>query len=125
MLQLTSAELPPRQLRRVTSPGGCTDDLGIVVWSEGASDLMVLEGEIDLATAPALHAVLHQLLTEGRRHVSVDFGSVTFLDATALTFLVAAGRDLATVGGSLTIVGRNPLLTRLLTVAGLTGMMDN
>ena len=108
-----------------SATGGSSDDLAIEVRSEGSGDLVRVAGEVDLATSPALHEVVRHLLAVGRRHVSVDLGAVTFFDATALTFLLAAGRDLAAAGGSLTILGHNPLLTRLLVVAGLTGVLDN
>ena len=125
-LHSVGAEIESQELRSVDLPAsGTGDDLRITVRSGPSRDLITLVGEIDLATAPPLHEVVRQLLVQGRHHVSVDFGAVTFVDAAALTFLLAAGRDLAAAGGSLTILGHNPLLTRLVTVAGLTGVLDN
>ena len=124
-LQSISAEIDSQELRSVDVQPNDTDDLRITVRSGPSRDLITLVGEIDMATAPPLHEVIRQLLIQGRHHVSVDFGAVTFVDTAALTFLMAAGRDLAAAGGSLTILGHNPLLTRLVTVAGLTGVLDN
>jgi anti-sigma B factor antagonist len=85
--------------------------------------VMMVFGEIDLATAPALYATLRQLREQDRRDVMVDLSSVTFMDASVLTFLLIARRELVAAGGSLSVVDGNPLLGRLLDASRLTALV--
>jgi anti-sigma B factor antagonist len=52
------------------------------------------DGEIDLATAPALKAALLESLHEGYRDVIVDLSGVSHMDSTGLGVLVAFHRRL-------------------------------
>jgi anti-sigma B factor antagonist len=92
----------------------------IVVRSDGERHVLVVSGEIDCATAPSLHSTLRRELAEGHHVLDVDLGPVTFMDGSVLTFLLTAKRAVAVSGGSLTVVGHNRLLTRLLRVTALT-----
>ena len=54
--------------------------------------LIVVEGELELTTAPRFKQVLVKAVDEGRRAIVVDFSRLTFIDSTALGVLVAAQR---------------------------------
>jgi anti-sigma B factor antagonist len=95
----------------------------IVVRSRGVVAVMMVFGEIDLATAPALYATLRRLREQDRRDVLIDLSSVSFMDASVLTFLLIARRELVAAGGSLSVVDGNPLLGRLLDASGLTSLV--
>jgi anti-sigma B factor antagonist len=107
----------------VTCPGHTADHFEVLVRPEGEFDVLTVAGEIDLASAPALHATLHGLLAHGRRRLQVDLGEVTFVDATCLTFLLTAIREVTAAGGSVVVVRHNPLLTRLLEATDLTDVV--
>ena len=51
--------------------------------------LLVVHGELDIATAPELVEMLHRLRHQGHA-VQVDLAEVTFMDSTGLTTLMDA-----------------------------------
>ena len=66
--------------------------------------LVVLDGEVGLATAPLLHDSLSGVL-RGRRHVVVDLSGVTHLACSGLGCLVEAHARAVSGGGSLHLAG--------------------
>jgi anti-sigma B factor antagonist len=66
--------------------------------------VVVVEGDVDLHSGPALRDRLSQLSEEGTRRVIVDLSDATFLDSMALGVLLGAKRDLAEAGGALELV---------------------
>lgn len=64
--------------------------------SSGVDDTVVVEviGEVDMATAPELTAMV-DAVRDGALRVVVDLSAVTFLDSSALNALVHCQRDLA------------------------------
>ena len=63
----------------------------------------VLRGELDLATAPRLCAVLDAARAERLRRVVVDLTGVDFCDSTGLRALIGASSELRVSGGRLAI----------------------
>jgi anti-sigma B factor antagonist len=61
---------------------------------EGATTLVTVDGELDLASAPNLKWTLTDVVGSGARQIVVDLSPVTFIDSTALGVLVAVHRGL-------------------------------
>jgi anti-sigma B factor antagonist len=81
--------------------------------------VIVLSGEIDMATAPALQAVL--LARDGTHPlVVVDFTNVSFIDSTGLSALILGFEHLRKHGGDLRLAGLQPQSRTVLEVTGLT-----
>src|SRR6476646_2811169 len=59
-----------------------------------ATNVVTVEGELDLASAPSLKRALTDVVATGTSRVVVDLGSVTFIDSTALGVLVGIHRKL-------------------------------
>ena len=78
--------------------------------------LVVIRGEIDIATSPALKATLAAGLG---RDIEVDLSGVTFMDASGIGVLLAARRQAAEAGGSLTLRAPSAAVRRLTEVLGL------
>ncbi len=76
-------------------------------------DVVVLVGEVDIATAPRLRSTIDQLLNAGRNRIIVDLAAVTFLDAAAIDALITATCAAALAGGKLHIT-HHPGFMRLL-----------
>lgn len=83
------------------------------------SALIKVAGEIDLSTAAPLWAVLQGHLASGRRFLRLDLSQVTFLDATALTGIASAHKDLLARRGTLVITGARSRVSRVLRLTGL------
>lgn len=62
---------------------------------DGATEVVVVRGEVDIATAPVLRAVLDSVVGRRPARVEVDLSGASFLDAYALTTLAAVRRRLA------------------------------
>jgi len=89
-----------------------TDDrLGAVV--------VVARGEIDVASAPELHAALNEAMGAQAGTVIVDLSAVTFIDSTGLGVLVGAEKDMREAEQHLQLVVSQPQISRLLELTGL------
>ena len=57
-------------------------------------ELLAVEGELDIATAPRMIAALNEAFAELRLPLVVDLSSVDFMDSTGLALLINANRRL-------------------------------
>jgi anti-anti-sigma factor len=80
--------------------------------------LLIVGGEIDLATVQTLQDALREA-TALSRLVVVELSNVTFMAAAGLDALVAAHQACQQAGGRVRVHTTNRLTLRLLTVAGL------
>ena len=89
--------------------------------------VVVIRGELDLATAPDLEAVVTELLDEGQ-DVVVDLRELAFMDSTGLRVLVAAHARVERADGGPTFVVVRPLpgapIQRILAIAGVDSVLD-
>lgn len=86
--------------------------------------VVVVTGEVDVATAPQLHGTLSELLAEGHREVIVDSAGIEFMDARGLDVLVMAAAEAARAGGRLSIRQPSRSVSRLLSLVNLDGVLD-
>jgi anti-sigma B factor antagonist len=80
--------------------------------------LLVLQGELDIATAPELAAILARLRTH-RHTVVLDLEGVTFIDSTGLATLMDAWLDSQRDGWELSVRAASPFVRRVVELAGL------
>jgi anti-sigma B factor antagonist len=85
--------------------------------------VLSLEGEFDLAAAPALDEQLGAARSSGARAVVLDMTEVTFLDSSALRELLRADAALRAQGASLVLAGIRPTVARLFELTRTTGML--
>jgi anti-sigma B factor antagonist len=85
----------------------------------GDPPLVQADGELDMASAPALRDMLARLIVEGHRHVILDLSGTTFIDSTSIGTLVAAHQRLRRYGGILELVCAHPNVLRTFEFAGL------
>jgi anti-sigma B factor antagonist len=62
--------------------------------SDEGVELVLVEGELDIATAPRLIGVLNRAVQEALRSLVVDLSDVDFMDSTGLALLINAHRRL-------------------------------
>ena len=55
---------------------------------EGA--IVAVDGELDIATAPQLGAVIAEMIDFGHRHLLIDLSAAVFVDSTAMGMLLYA-----------------------------------
>jgi anti-anti-sigma factor len=81
-------------------------------------------GEVDMATAYALHDELLSVLSAQTPDLfDVDLAGVTFMDCTGLGVLVALRRAAAQAGCQLRVTNPQPIVRRVLEVTGLLGIL--
>lgn len=87
--------------------------------------VVVVRGELDLATAPELEAVLMAPLKAGGQ-VVLDLRALEFMDSTGVRVIVAAHVAGQESGGALTLVQTDPAgpVGRVLEISGLDGILD-
>jgi len=84
----------------------------------GETVILVVCGEVDLASAPALEQTLRNAEREVTREIVIDLAGVTFMDSTGLHLLLDA-RDRASHGGyRLRYRNIPPQAERLFEIAG-------
>jgi anti-sigma B factor antagonist len=78
-----------------------------------------LAGEVDLYTAPEFKQQLLDAISQGARHVVVDFTDTTFIDSTTLGVLVGGVKRLRSNDGQLALVCSDRNITKIFEITGL------
>lgn len=99
-------------------------DLHITTTDVNGLNVVKLQGELDVYTAPRLRDCLIQLVSEGRYRVVLDLQDVEFLDSTGLGVMVGGLRRLRGHGGGMTIVCNQQRLLKVFEISGLSRMFD-
>jgi anti-anti-sigma factor len=81
---------------------------------DGATDVVVVRGEVDISTSPLLRAVLDSVVGRRPARVEVDLSGASFLDAYALTTLATVQRQLAARRSVLALRDPSPAARRAL-----------
>lgn len=80
-----------------------------------------VQGELDMATAPALEEAL--LGTGFSERLVIDLTACTFLDSSAVRLLVASARDSEAAGGKLALVAPDHGILKVLEISGVDTML--
>jgi anti-sigma B factor antagonist len=81
--------------------------------------VVVLEGEIDIYSAPEFKEVLVNGIEGGAHKMIVDLSKVTFIDSTALGVLVSGAKRVRPRNGNLDIVCTDENIIRIFEITGL------
>jgi anti-sigma B factor antagonist len=98
--------------------------LSLEVDSTLAPPVLVVSGEIDLSTAPAVGDELQRLVDDGNPTVIVDLDGVDFLDSTGLGALVKARSAATAAGGTLPLVCGHTRIRKLFEITGLEDLFQ-
>jgi len=86
--------------------------------------VLLLAGEIDMATAGDLRLAADRSMQTTPGRVVLDFGGVTFCDSQGLSTLISLNRDVAAGGSRLVLANMGDFMTRLLDITGLRSAFD-
>jgi anti-sigma B factor antagonist len=88
--------------------------------------VLAARGELDLATAPRLTALLDATRDNGMRRVLVDLSGVDFCDSTGLRALIGAATEVRAAGGRLAVTAGpdDGAVARLLRVTGASEWLE-
>jgi anti-sigma B factor antagonist len=87
-------------------------------------DILVLSGELDMATAPQLLAALERLTTEGVSRIVLELSGLQFCDSSGLSVFVQAHQALQAEGGALQLRHPSARLSALLATTSLDHELD-
>ncbi|MGQ0775643.1 MAG: STAS domain-containing protein [Pseudonocardiales bacterium] len=85
-----------------------------------SDSVVVVAGEVDLATAPRLRQTILDLLAEDPpREIRVDLAEVSLLDSTGVFVLIDTYKRAKSRGVPLTVENPQPIVRRVLEICGL------
>ncbi|WP_193606720.1 STAS domain-containing protein [Nocardioides lijunqiniae] len=93
--------------------------LEVVVEDHGRHHVVLLRGEVDMASVGDVRTCLRELMLAGHTDVLIDLRGVTFMDSTGLGILVAARKQARVFRGSLGLVAPSPPVARVLSLTSL------
>ncbi len=91
----------------------------VEVRSEGRAAVIVVGGELDLASGPALEDELARVRTSDVELVVLDLRELEFMDSTGLSILVKANQQAVDEGRRFGLVKGSPQVQRLLDLTGV------
>jgi anti-sigma B factor antagonist len=95
-------------------------DLKLGHYGTDGIEVIDVQGEIDISTAPRLRELLIDLVSQGSYQLVVNLDKVGFLDSTGLGVLVGGLRRVRAHDGSLDLVCTQQRILKILTITGLT-----
>jgi anti-sigma B factor antagonist len=93
-------------------------DIAVRVEATVRGAIVRVVGEFDMATAPFIGGQVGAAVAAGARHLVIDLAGVTFMDSSGLHVLDDAIAATSARAGSVTVVGAQPPVARLLGIAG-------
>lgn len=95
-------------------------EFGVEVRTEGQAAIIVVRGELDLATSPELELQLRNFADTGNEQLVIDLRELEFMDSTGLSLIVKAHQRLSEEGRRLSIVRGSQQVQRLLDLTGVS-----
>ena len=95
-------------------------DLKLGHYSKDGIEVVNVEGEIDIYTAPRLRELLIDLAGKNNHQLIVNLEKVGFLDSTGLGVLVGGLKRVRTHDGSLDLVCTQERILKIFKITGLT-----
>jgi anti-sigma B factor antagonist len=84
-----------------------------------SSNILPLEGEIDLHVSTGVAASLMTIIAEQPARVVVDLAGVSYIDSSGLAVLIQAMQNVEDYGGTFTLAGANDNVRSILETARL------
>ena len=100
-------------------PAQVQAEMSLSVLSRPAVAIARLEGELDIATTPALRERMLSVFSPGLRLLVLDLSGVSFCDVSALAVLVATKHRARGLGITVRLAAPRPQMAKLLRVTGL------
>jgi anti-sigma B factor antagonist len=95
-------------------------DFRVEVRTEGRAAIVVVRGELDLATSPELEEQLARVWDTGNEQTVIDLRELEFMDSTGLSIIVKAHQRLTGEGRQLSLVRGSQQVQRLLDLTGVS-----
>jgi anti-sigma B factor antagonist len=110
------ARFEPKEWRGMNGSG---ESFSAKVVELNDDSLVVVFGELDMASTPELTGVLDPLVAHGSREVVLDISGLTFIDSSGIAALVDAQNRLSEQGRELSVHGARHSALRVFEISGL------
>jgi anti-sigma B factor antagonist len=91
----------------------------------GKVTVLVLKGDLKLGAGQQLMKdKVHSLLQQGRKHVLIDLGGVSYIDSSGIGELASAFTSVAKAGGSIKLLNLTKRVRDLLAITKLLTVFD-
>lgn len=91
-----------------------------VVPLDGDARMVVIDGEIDMYSAPAVKELIGELIDGGEKKLAVNLERVKYIDSIGLLVFASAQKRLHEIDGKLVLITSATRIQRLLALTGLT-----
>ncbi len=75
------------------------------ITENGEQTRLEVEGALDAMTAPEIRPIFDKVVTDRRRHVTVDIAKVTMIDSSGIGAIVSLFKRVKADGGQVLVVG--------------------
>src|ERR1700745_4217078 len=99
--------------------GGCVE-LKLGHYGKAGTEVVDVQGEIDISTAPRLRELLIDLVSTNNYQIVVNLAKVGFVDSTGLGVLVGGLKRVRAHDGSLDLVCTREPILQIFRITGLT-----
>ncbi len=99
-------------------------DVIVETRTEGPWTVVVVAGELDLHTSPALRDHLLELIDDGAARIAVDMSKVDFMDSSSLGALITCLKRLREKDGTMSLVGMDGPPMKVMTLTGLDRVFE-
>ena len=76
-----------------------------IITENGEQTRLEVEGALDAMTAPEIRPIFDKVVTDRRRHVTVDIAKVTMIDSSGIGAIVSLFKRVKADGGQVLVVG--------------------
>ena len=110
----------------MTSAASSNSGLAVSISCAGGTQgvVLIVAGELDLATSPDLAAMLDALVDQGHVSVTLDCSKLEFIDASGVGVLAATQARLLRAGGGIRLRGASPMAYRILEFTDLLDVLQ-
>ena len=98
-------------------------DFGIAIRFDDNQAIVDVRGELDMLTAPTLHALISALCEQGHHEVVVDLSALAFMDASGLRVIADIATNLGKSNGSLTLRAASVQARRVIDATSVRSMV--
>ena len=98
-------------------------DLGLQVFEHRGWQVVLVSGELDVATAPRLHEQLVALASQGHRRIAIDLDGVTMFDWMGLGAVLGVLARVRALGGELVLISPTATVRELLELTEIEAVL--
>jgi anti-anti-sigma factor len=95
-------------------------ELTITTRTTGSGHVLVLRGELDVSSAPALRQAGQALTYAAGQELVLDLSELTYCDSSGISAFIALRRHTDTCGAGFALASPSPSICRTLAVIGLS-----